>query len=144
MKKFIIITCFIASFVMCNKQVEKPSENELQDSELVGIWTSESKLVDSLGQLAPYYSGYFMIVHSDGSYKMFDYNNMNGGNLTSEGTMVVESDDILIEHIKHHTYSSLIGKSNRIEYKIENDRFYKTFSVENDIYHETWRRVRMP
>ena len=175
MKKIIIITCFIFSFVTYggliaqnnNAKSEKsidtsPSTIEPYKSNtnkkfnsidpFVGVWTLESKVVDNLGKVGPTYPGYFMVVDSDGSYKIFVYNNRSGGILTSEGKMVVESNNVLIEHIKHHINFSLIGKSNRIEYKVENDRYYKTFFIEKDMIggeynrqeHEIWKRVRMP
>lgn len=174
MKRITVSLCFIISMVMCvgliaqnnDTIVEKSTENlpppvepELNHiiydvdsvAPFVGVWALVRMAVDNVGQTRVVYTGHYMVVDSSGKYTIF-VGNMSGAVITSEGYILVESPSVYIEQIDRSMNRYLNGRSNRIDYKLENDCLQKSFFIEKDDldgHHsrqeqETWRRVSMP
>jgi hypothetical protein len=117
----------------------------------VGVWSLERTVENAEGVETKIYPGTFMIVHSDAAYTIF-VNTDVGAVITSQGNILIASPDVYLEVISQHVNSSLVGVSNRIEYKLNADYLYKTFWIERDIHgdeykrevKETWKRAKMP
>lgn len=172
MKTIIVSLCFITSMVMSGSLVAQNSDtNEVRLDEnisaqtdlndvnewdnpfelFVGVWSLERTVENAEGVETKVYPGTFMIVHSDAAYTIF-VNTEVGAVITSQGNILIASPDVYLEVISQHVNSSLIGVSNRIEYKLNSDYLYKTFWIERDIHgdeykrevKETWKRAKMP
>ena len=79
----------------------------------VGVWSLERTSVDADGVEKKIYPGTFMVVHPNASYTIFVSTDV-GAVITSQGIVLIESSDVLIEVISQHVNSSLVGVSNRI------------------------------
>lgn len=168
MKKVVVSFCFIVSMVMCGglvaqnidtsviKSPQKSDSLNVQKwtnavERFVGVWSLERTSVDANGVEKKIYPGTFMVVHPNASYTIFVATDV-GAVITSQGIVLIESSDVLIEVISQHVNSSLVGVSNRIDYKLGTDYLYKSFWVEKDKYgdeyerqvEETWKRAKMP
>lgn len=174
MRKIIVSFCFIISTVMCsgivaqniNANIEKSNENPSsttasdsvnaqkwtnQVERFVGVWSLENTVVDDKGVERKVYPGTFMVVHPNASYVIFVSTNV-GAVITSEGIIIVETTDEYLEVISKHMNRSLIGVSNRIDYKLTPTYLTKSFWIEKDrqggLYNrqvnETWKRATMP
>ena len=130
-------------------KVEQKWTNDYQ--QFVGIWSLERTIVDSEGKEKIVHPGTFMVVNPNSSYTIFVYTDL-GAVITSQGNIIVESTDNYIEVISQHMNSSLIGVSNRIEYKINAYTLNKSFWIEKDKQggdykrqvNETWKRACIP
>ena len=172
MKTIIVSICFITSMVMCGGLVAQSNDAKVVKSAtdtlsltpqddinewdnpfelFVGVWSLERTVEDAEGKETKIYPGTFMIVHSDAAYTIF-VNTDVGAVITSQGNILIASPDVYLEVISQHVNSSLVGVSNRIEYKLNADYLYKTFWIERDIHgdeykrevKETWKRAKMP
>ena len=172
MKTIIVSICFIRSMVMSGSLVAQnndtnevrldeniSAQTELNDVNewdnpfelFVGVWSLERTVENAEGVETKIYPGTFMIVHSDAAYTIF-VNTDVGAVITSQGNILIASPDVYLEVISQHVNSSLVGVSNRIEYKLNADYLYKTFWIERDIHgdeykrevKETWKRAKMP
>lgn len=173
MKRLIISLCFIISLVMCggliaqnnDKNVEKVNVNNLSqqnsDSNMqqwknfiepfVGVWSLEKTSVDDQEENSTPNSCTFMIINPDAAYTIFVYIDRNAF-ITSQGVILVDSSDEYIEVISEHMNNSLIGVSNRIDYKLDLNYLHKSFWIEKDRHggdykrqvNETWKRAKMP
>lgn len=173
MKRLIISLCFIISMVMFggivaqnnNIKTEKLTENSLlpKDSDsnvdewensiepLVGVWSLVRTIDDTDGKKKDICPGTFMVIHADASYTIFVYTDA-GAIITSQGVIIVDSPNVFIEVISQHVNNSLVGISNRIEYKLDFNYLHKSFWIEKDKYgddyerevKETWKRARIP
>lgn len=174
MKRTISTLCFIISIAMCcglvaqnnDAELDKTSEGLLlsgnSDSDrttewvnsikpFVGVWSLENTVEDEDGNKEKVYPGTFIAVHEDAAYTIFVHTNV-GAVITSQGNIIVDSPDVFIEVISHHVNSSLVGVSNRIDYKIDSNYLHKSFWIEKDRFgddykrqvNETWKRAKMP
>ena len=174
MKRIIVSLCFIISMVICvglvgqnnDTKVQKSTEDSLseanQDSininkwknpfeQFVGVWCLERTRVDAKGEETKVHPGTFMVVHPDASYTIFVYTDM-GAVITSQGNILIKSFDEYIEVIAQHVNSSMVGISNRINYKLGPTYLLKSFWVAKDKegedynreVNETWVRAKMP
>ena len=92
-----------------------------------------------------------MVINPDATYSIFVYFE-EGTYITSQGIILVDSPNEYIEVISHHMNKSLIGISNRINYKIDFNYLYKSFWIGKDKYgdefnrqvDETWKRAKIP
>lgn len=117
----------------------------------VGVWTLEKTILDADGENMDVCSGTFMIIDSDASYTIFVW--YDGGTyITSQGVILVDSSYEFIEVISHHMNKSLIGVSNRVDYRLDSNYLHKSFWIGKDKYgndyndqiEETWKRAKMP
>ena len=77
---------------------------------------------------------------------------IGGTYITSQGVILVDSSYEFIEVISHHMNKSLIGVSNRVDYKLDSNYLHKSFWIGKDKYgndyndqiEETWKRAKMP
>lgn len=174
MKKAVVSLCFIISMVMymgvvaqnndtlINKSKEIPAllKDSITDcipewtnsvQQFIGVWSLERTNVDAKGVKTKVYPGTFMVVQSNGAYTIFVGCDV-GAIITSQGSIIVDSPDEYIEVISHHVNSSLVGLSNRIDYKLTPEYLNKTFWIVRDKHgdeynrevHETWKRATMP
>ena len=167
MKKIVISLCFIISMVMSvgliaqnnDANVEKaPQKSDNNNPEwvnpierLVGVWSLERTCVNDEGVEMKIYPGTFMVVSPNASYTIFVATDV-GAVITSQGVAIVDSPDVIIEVISQHVNSSLIGVSNRIDFKLDSTYLHKSFWIEKDKYgddyerqvKETWKRGKMP
>lgn len=117
----------------------------------VGVWSLERTILDAEDEKKDFCSGTFMIVNPDATYTIFVYIE-KGAFITSQGIILVDSPNEFIEVISHHMNKSLIGISNRIDYKLDFNYLYKSFWIGKDKYgesferqvDETWKRAKMP
>ena len=124
---------------------------ELTIAPFVGVWVLERTVEDADGQPKNVYPGTFMIIHNDAAYTIFVHTDL-GAVITSQGRIIVESDNVFIEDIKHHVNKSLIGVSNKIDYELNFGYLQKSFWIEKDLHgneserkvNETWKRATMP
>ena len=174
MKRLAICLCFIISMVMSNgviaqtndANVEKSTESPVPPKGLegasinkwrnsiepfVGVWSLEKTMLDNENRDKDVCLGTFMIINSDASYSIFV--SIDGlAVITSQGVILVDSSYEFIEVISHHVNESLIGVSNRIDYKLDADYLEKSFWIEKDKLghdykrqvNETWKRAKMP
>ena len=170
MKRIAVSLCFIINMIMWvglfaqenDCKAEKSTQNSLtvQNSvqewtndtqQFVGVWSLERTIVDSNGVEKIVHPGTFMVVHPNAAYTIFVYTDV-GALITSQGNIIVESSDVYIEVISQHMNSSLIGISNRIDYKINANSLHKSFWIEKDRQggdykrqvNETWKRACIP
>lgn len=172
MKTIIASICFFTSLVMCSGVVAQnnhtddiiSNERNISQKDLdsinewdnpfemfVGVWSLERTVENAEGKEMKTYPGTFMIVHSDAAYTIF-VNTDIGAVITSQGNILIASPQVYLEVISQHVNSSLVGVSNRIEYKLSSDYLYKSFWIEKDIHgdeykrevKETWKRAKMP
>ena len=125
------------------------SKNPLKNTTLVGFWILEISMVDTNnGNKVLHYPGNIMAIDADGHYSIFVYT-PRGGLITSEGDIVSETDSSYVEKVIHNLNTTLNGKEVQIAYKIENQRLYKSFTIEknslgNEINlsdTEVWRKI---
>lgn len=117
----------------------------------MGLWILERNIVDPQGNKSTVYPGNFKMITLEGSYTIFVYTR-DGGLITSEGEVILESDSTYIERIKYNLNTTLNGKEVKQKYKIANDRLYKMFFIEknslgsdyNTWETEVWKRVVLP
>lgn len=84
----------------------------------------------------------------NGSFKTFNVVE-NKTSISGEGSFEVVSDDTYIETITNHMNTTLIGKSQKMEYRLEGNMLYVKFFIEksnlgtdlNMWYEEVWERV---
>lgn len=174
MKKIVVSLCFIMSMVMCgalvaqdnDTKIIKPTDRPILLQKLdtvrtpdwvnpierfVGVWSLERTIVDADGKEKKVYPGTFMVVSPNASYTIFVATDV-GAVITSQGVVIIDSPDVLVEVISHHVNSSLVGVSNRIDYTIDFNYLHKSFWIEKDKYgddyerqvNETWKRGKMP
>ena len=172
MKTIIASICFITSMVMCGGVVAqntdtkevKSTEKIISQEDLesinkwdnpfelfVGVWSLERTAENAEGKEMKVYPGTFMIVNTDASYTIFVHTDV-GAVITSQGNILIASPSVYLEVISQHVNNSLIGISNRIEFKLNTDYLYKSFWIEKDIHgdeykrevKETWKRAIMP
>ena len=124
-------------------------KSPLKNTTLVGFWMLEVSLVDTNnGNKVLHYPGNIMAIDADGHYTIFVYT-PRGGLITSEGDIVSETDSSYVEKVIHNLNTTLNGKEVQIAYKIENQRLYKSFTIEknslgNEINlsdTEVWRKI---
>lgn len=174
MKRLAICLCFIISMVVSSgvnaqnnaAKAVKSSESPVPPVRLesatinkwknsvepfVGVWSLEGVVLDDESKEQDICLGTFMIINADASYTIFVY--MDGGAfITSQGVILVDSSYEYIEVISHHMNKSLVGVSNRIDYKLDADYLNKSFWIEKDKLghdykrqvNETWKRAKMP
>lgn len=174
MKRLIICLCFIINMVMSggiiaqssDTKVEKSTENPLPPNgteannmnkwrntiePFIGVWSLERTILDAEGAKKDICPGTFMVINSNAAYTIFVYTD-GGAIITSQGVILVDSSDEYIEVISQHVNKSLIGKSNRIDYKLGPNYLNKSFWIEKDKYgedynrqvDETWKRAKIP
>ncbi len=173
MKKVVVSMSFIISMMMTvglvaqnnDKMGLKPTVDSIKQEkpdiidfnkwknpvgQFIGVWSLEKTIVDAEGKENKTYPGTFMVVHPDASYTIF-VNTDKGAVITSEGNILINSSDEYIEVISQHVNKSLVGLSNRIDYKIGPIYLHKSFWVEKDKrggdyenqVNETWLRAKM-
>ena len=144
MKRIILnltILLLLGSIVETTAQVQN---NGLKNSPLVGIWALEREIVDNNGNKMNIYAGNFMLIKPDGSFTFFSYS-PQGVFIYNEGKITLESTTNYIETIEFNTNRALIGQKARLNFKIEENRLYKTVFFENNkIETEVWRRIERP
>ena len=145
--------CFIISMVICVGLVAQNNDikiNELTDTPLspkaesvnvqkwhnlfeqfIGVWSLEKTVVNDEGKEEKVHPGTFMVVHPNASYTIFAHCDI-GAVITSQGNIIIESSDQYVEVISSHVNASLVGISNRIDYKLSPIRLYKSFWIEKD------------
>lgn len=174
MKRIVVNLCFIISMVICvglvaqnTETVEKEPSKSLITSQtpqdesaekwsnsperFIGIWSLERTSMNEEGDEQQLHPGTFMVVHPDASYTIFVHCDI-GAVITSQGNIIIESSDEYIEVISRHVNASFVGVSNRIDYKLDHSRLYKSFWVEKDRegedykrqVEEVWKRGVMP
>lgn len=170
MKRIVVSICFIISMVTYGGLVaqdidsmEKNLNSNLisqQDStkewtnsieRFIGVWSLEQTSLNEEGEEHKIHPGTFMVVHPDGSYTIFVHCDI-GAVITSQGNIIIESFDEYVEVVSNHVNASLIGISNRIEYKLDHTNLYKSFWVEKDRegddfkreVEEVWKRGVVP
>lgn len=167
MKRIIVSLSLIISMVMCGGLFAQNNDTKVDKSQqksdsidihkwtnaierFVGVWSLEKSVVDEKGEVKIVYPGTFMIVNFDASYIIFVHTDV-GAVITSRGNIIIDSPDVYIEVISLHVNSSLIGISNRIEYKLDPNYLHKSFWIEKDRkggdykreVNETWKRATM-
>ncbi len=174
MKRIVVSLCFIISMVVCCGLVAQDSktmgevlaQNALPQANsesnsinqwtnpierFIGVWSLERIAIDADGNEKKIYPGTFMIVQPDAAYTIFVYADI-GALITSQGNILIESNDEYIEVIAQHVNSSMVGISNRIKYKLDATHLHKSFWVAKDReggeynreVNETWKRATMP
>lgn len=122
-----------------DKAVEKSSR-------LDGFWQFKGQSVGG-SQFQPA-RGYTAKILLNGSFKTFKVLG-NKTIITGEGNFDVVTDDYYIENITNHLNTTLIGKSQKTEYRLEDNMLYVKFFVEksnlgtdlNMWYEEVWERI---
>ena len=95
--------------------------------------------------------GTFKIISSDGKFTNFNnlgYNAVIG----TDGLYHIESDSTYIESIKRSVIPSLVGKDNRLVYKLKDNKLYIKFFLEKNSLNqdvniwieEIWEKVQIP
>lgn len=175
MKRLIISLCFIISMAVCdgiigqnndNIIVEKPIQDSLPQNgtegsniskwknciePFIGVWSLKRTISDAKGRKKDICPGTFMVISPDAAYTIFVYTD-EGAVITSQGVILVDSSYEYIEVISQHVNKSLVGMSNRIDYKLDPNYLYKSFWIEKDKYgdeynrqvDETWMRAKIP
>ena len=145
MKKIVVSLCFVISIVVCGGLVAQNNDtivNKTTDSSdvqkwtnpierFIGVWSLERTTLDDEGKEKKIHPGTFMVVHPNASYTIFVHCDL-GAIITSQGNIIIESTDQYVEVISQHVNSSLIGISNRIDYKLDATCLHKSFWVEKD------------
>lgn len=162
MKRIIVSLCLIVSMVMCGVLVaqntetveKKANKNQITSQtpedenveiwtnspeRFIGVWSLEQSSMDEDDEEQEIHPGTFMVVHPDASYTIFVYCDI-GAVITSQGNIIIESSDEYVEVISHHINASFVGVSNRIDYKLDHSRLYKSFWVEKDRKGEDYKR----
>ena len=173
MKKVVVSLCLITCMVMCGglvaqnntakreKSIVKPPTPVKPDTvntakwansiaQFIGVWSLERTLETAGEKDKTVHPGTFMVVHPDASYTIFVYTD-EGAVITSQGNILVESPEEYVEVISRHVNSSLVGMSNRIDYKLNPTYLHKSFWIEKDKFggdykrqvNETWKRAKM-
>lgn len=173
MKRVVVSLCFFISVMMSvglvaqnnDRRVEKSTVDTLEQDNLniinynqwrnpieqfIGVWSLERTITDAEGKEKKVHPGTFMVVNSNASYTIFVYTD-KGAVITSEGNILIKSSNEYIEVIARHVNSSMVGKSNVIEYTIGPTYLHKSFWVEKDKegqdynreVEETWVRAKM-
>ena len=176
MKRLVVSLFFITCMVMYGgllaqdndtnevKSVENAVENVFSQTDqdsinewdnpfelFVGVWSLERTVKDAEGNETKIYPGTFMIVHPDAAYTIF-VNTEVGAVITSQGNILIASPNVYLEVISRHVNNSMVGISNRVEYRLSSDYLHKSFWIEKDIHgdeykrevEESWKRAKMP
>ena len=173
MKKVVASLCLITCMVMCGglvaqnnnakgaKSIVNPQPPGESDTikhvkwansieQFIGVWSLEKILEAAGAEDKIFHPGTFMVVHPNASYVIFVYTD-EGAVITSQGNILVESPKEYVEVISQHVNSSLVGMSNRIDYKLTPTYLHKSFWIEKDKFggdykrqvNETWKRAKM-
>lgn len=117
-------------------------------SRLDGFWQFKGQSVGgSQFQPARIYTAKVLL---NGSFKTFIVS-QNKTIITGEGNFDEVTDDYYIETITNHTNTTLIGKSQKMEYRLEDNMLYVKFFIEksnlgtdlNMWYEEVWERINL-
>ena len=149
MKMMLKSILVVVTFVLCvQTYAQNNGENQ---SPLVGLWSLKGVRVE--GALMPHRGqSTFKHIASDKTFMNFMVLPQNSM-ITAKGTIDVVSDSVFIENIDKSINSSFNGKSNELQYQLEEENLlYVKFFVEkssigqnlNQWYEEVWLRVEMP
>ena len=174
MKRLVVSLCLITSMVISgglvaqtnNTKTKILNENPVPPAKevtadfpewtnsfeaFIGVWSLERIVVNDEGVEEKIYPGTFMIVQPNAAYTIVVHSNV-GAIITSQGTVIIQSTKEYVEVISRHVNSSLVGISNRIDYKLTPNYLHKSFWIAKDKegadynreVKETWKRATMP
>lgn len=151
MKKNIpfLLLIFICSVLPINAQ----SNIENKANILEGIWIFRAQKTSNNSEkgFIPTIPGTFKIISSDGKFSNFSIRGYNAI-IGTDGLYNVESDSIYVESIQRSVIPSLIGKDNKLVYKLDNNKLFLKFFLEKNAINqdvniwieEIWEKVQMP
>lgn len=139
----------VVAFTLCVQTFAQ--DNHESQSPLIGLWVLKGVRIE--GSLMPHGSqSTFKLIASDKTFINFTVMPQNSL-ITAKGTIDFVSDSIFVENIDKSMNSSFNGKSNELQYQLEEENLlYVKFFVEksstgqnlNQWYEEVWMRVEMP
>lgn len=141
-----LMLCFISS-------IKAQSKPEIKKNILEGLWMfkaekTSDKIEKGFIQTIP---GTFKIISSDGKFTNFSTRGYNAI-IGTDGLCHIESDSIYIESVQRSVIPILIGKDNRLVYKLDNNKLYLKFFLEKNAINqdvniwieEIWEKIQMP
>ncbi|UFH35304.1 DUF4488 domain-containing protein [Flavobacterium acetivorans] len=140
----------ISSFFLANAQ----SKINEKSKALEGVWTCKAERSSNLLEMGfrPAMPGTLKIISADGKFTNIRVMQSKTV-ITIDGLFKVESDSIFVESIKRSLNSVLIGKENRLLFRMEgNNKLYiKWFLEKNQLnqkmniwIEELWEKAEMP
>lgn len=153
MKKIIPYLLF---FVVTSSLFPTNAQSKIDEKSklLEGIWMLKAERASNRLKMGflPVNPGSFKIISTDGKFTNFIMKNFNTF-INVDGLFHVESDTVFVESIKRSLNPSLIGKNNKLFFKMEkNNKLYLKWFLEKnfldqkiDIWvEEVWEKVEMP
>ncbi len=120
---------------------------------LEGIWLFKGQKTSDKPDMGfvPMNTGVLKIISSDGKFTNFTPNPYKII-IGTDGIGHIESDSIYIESVKHSVIPGLIGKDNRLIYKLRDNFLYLKFFLEKNALNqdvniwieEVWEKAQMP
>ncbi|MBA0884263.1 DUF4488 domain-containing protein [Flavobacterium undicola] len=151
MKKNIpfLLLFFICSVLQTNAQTNIKNKANI----LEGIWLFKSQKTSDKPEMGfvPMNTGILKIISSDGKFTNFTPNPYKII-IGTDGLCHVKSDSIYVESVQHSVIPSLIGKDNRLIYKLHDNFLYLKFFLEKNAINqdvniwieEIWEKAQMP
>lgn len=152
MKK--ITTYFFTAFLLCFiSTVKAQSKTEIKKNVLEGIWMLKAEKKSNNLEMGyiPSPPATFKIISSDGKFINFSTRG-NNAVIGTDGLCHIESDSIYIETIERSVIPSLVGKNNKLIYKLNNNKLFLKFYLEKNSINQTvniwieeiWEKIEMP
>jgi len=144
---------FIILLVCIKTPAQTQTKTEIKKNLLEGLWLFRAQRTSNALDkgFIPTTPGTFKMVASDGKFTNFSINGYNAM-IGTDGYGHIESDSIYVESVQRSIIPSLVGKDNRLVYKLKNNNLYLKFFLEKNTIdqdvniwiEEIWEKIEMP